>query len=117
MFNKQIRSLEASLKATLARLSTSLSLSVFGSNLDQNQSHVASDDGNGESSMIGRAALDVASVRLVDVPEKARRLFNLLDQVSETNICAFPFSVLSLSLTHTHFVFLNMTAKTPSTRR
>ncbi|RVW78924.1 putative ribonuclease H protein [Vitis vinifera] len=68
---------EASLKATLARLSTSLSLSVFGSNLDQNQSHVASDDGNGESSMIGRAALDVASVRLVDVPEKARRLFNL----------------------------------------
>ena len=56
--------------------------------------------------MVGRAALDVASVQLVDVPQKAWRLFNLLDQVSETNICAFPFSVLSLSLslshTHTH---------------
>ena len=80
---------------------------MFGSNLDQNQSHVTSDDGNGELSMVGRAALDVASVRLVDVPEKARRLFNLLDQVNETNICAFPFSVLSLSLsdTHTHIMY------------
>ena len=77
---------------------------MFGSNLDQNQSHVASDDGNGELSMVGRAALDVASVQLVYVPQKAWRLFNLLDQVSETNICAFPFSVLSfsLSLSHTH---------------
>ena len=94
---------------------------MFGSNLDQNQSHVTSDDGNGELSMVGRAALDVASVQLVDVPQKAWRLFNLLDQVSETNICAFPFSVLSLSLslshTHTHYVFLNMTAETPSARR
>ncbi|WJZ85432.1 hypothetical protein VitviT2T_004970 [Vitis vinifera] len=52
--------------------------------------------------MVGRAALDVASVQLVDVPQKAWRHFNLLDQVSETNICAFPFSVLSLSLSHTH---------------
>lgn len=83
---------EASLKATLARLSTSLSLSVFGSNLDQNQSHVASDDGNGESPMIGRAALDVASVRLVDVPEKARRLFNLLDQSKDPRFHALPLA-------------------------
>lgn len=72
---------EASLRATLARLSTSLSLSVFGSSLDHNQLHVASDDGNGEPPLGGRAALDVAAVRLVDVPEKARKLFNLLDQV------------------------------------
>ena len=101
---------EASLKATLARLSTSLSFSVFGSNLDQNQSHVAS-DGNGDWSMAGKAALDVASVRLVDVPEKAQRLFNLLDQVNATNICAFRFP--SLSLSHTQYVFLNMTGETP----
>ncbi|GAV79125.1 COG7 domain-containing protein [Cephalotus follicularis] len=71
---------EASLRATLARLSTSLSLSVFGSSLDQNQSHMTGDNGSGEVSLGGRAALDVAAVRLVGVPEKARKLFNLLDQ-------------------------------------
>jgi hypothetical protein len=73
---------EATLRATLARLSTSLSISVFGSSLDQNQSHV-SDDGTLESSLGGRAALDVAALRLVDVPEKARKLFNLLNQVEK----------------------------------
>lgn len=88
---------EASVKATLARLSTSLSLSVFGSNMDKNQSLAASDDVNGELPMAGRAALDVASVRLIDAPEKARRLFNLLDQVNKTDICAFPFAAHALS--------------------
>ena len=72
---------EASLRATLARLSTTLSVSVFGSSVDQNLSHLASDDGNGFPSLGGRAALDVAAVRLIDVPEKARKLFNLLSQV------------------------------------
>uniref|UniRef100_F6H3M2 Conserved oligomeric Golgi complex subunit 7 n=1 Tax=Vitis vinifera TaxID=29760 RepID=F6H3M2_VITVI len=42
--------------------------------------------------MVGRAALDVASVQLVDVPQKAWRHFNLLDQVSETNIYCSLFS-------------------------
>lgn len=78
---------EASLRATLARLSTSLSLSVFGSRLDTNRSHVVGDDGNGELSSAGRAALDVAAVRLIDVPEKARKLFNLLDQVNSLRSC------------------------------
>lgn len=86
---------EASLRATLARLSTSLSVSVFGSSLDQNRLHVMNDDGNGEPPLGGRAALDVAAVRLVDVPEKARKLFNLLEQVYENNICA-SFTVFSL---------------------
>ncbi|KAK9994963.1 hypothetical protein SO802_024666 [Lithocarpus litseifolius] len=80
---------EASLRATLARLSTSLSLSVFGSSLDQNQSHV-SDDGTGEQHLGGRAALDVAAVRLVDVPEKARKLFNLLNQSKDPRFHALP---------------------------
>ena len=71
---------EASLRATLARLSTTLSLSVFGSSVDQSSSLVG-DNTNGEASVGGRAALDVAAVRLVDVPEKARKLFNLLSQV------------------------------------
>lgn len=72
---------EASLRATLARLSTSFSLSVFGSSLDQKLSHLTISDGTGEPTLGGRAALDAASVRLLDVPEKARKLFNLLEQV------------------------------------
>ncbi|GAB4858802.1 Golgi transport complex subunit 7 [Ancistrocladus abbreviatus] len=77
---------EASLRATLARLSTSLSMSMFGSNIDQNQSH----DGNGELTSVGRAALDVATIRLVDVPEKARKLFNLLEQSKDPRFHALP---------------------------
>ncbi|XP_057988647.1 conserved oligomeric Golgi complex subunit 7 isoform X2 [Hevea brasiliensis] len=83
---------EASLKATLARLSTSLSLSVFGFNLDQNQSHITANDGNGEQSLGGRAALDVATVRLVDAPEKARKLFNLLNQSKDPRFHALPLA-------------------------
>ncbi|KAG2715621.1 hypothetical protein I3760_03G086600 [Carya illinoinensis] len=84
--------LEASLRATLARLSTSLSLSVFGSSLDQNQSHFVSDHGTGELSLGGRAALDVAAVRLVDVPEKARKLFNLLNQSKDPRFHSLPLA-------------------------
>ncbi|XP_057952618.1 conserved oligomeric Golgi complex subunit 7 [Malania oleifera] len=83
---------EASLRATLARLSTSLSFSVFGSSVDQNRSHVASDGGNGDYSLAGRAALDVAAVRLVDIPEKARKLFNLLDQSKDPRFHALPLA-------------------------
>ncbi|KAJ4953366.1 hypothetical protein NE237_030198 [Protea cynaroides] len=83
---------EASLRATLARINTSLSLSVFGSNADQNQSHVASDGGNEELSMAGRASLDVAALRLIDVPEKSKRLFNLLDQSKDPRFHALPLS-------------------------
>ncbi|XP_068635431.1 conserved oligomeric Golgi complex subunit 7 [Aristolochia californica] len=79
---------EASLRATLARLSTTLSLSVFGSSLDQ--SHVTADGENGELSMAGRAALDVAVLRLTDMPEKARKLFNLLDQAKDPRFHALP---------------------------
>ncbi|KAK3221010.1 hypothetical protein Dsin_014980 [Dipteronia sinensis] len=83
---------EASLRATLARLSTSLSLSVFGSAVDLNQSHVASGDRNMELSVGGRAALEVAAVRLIDVPQKARRLFNLLDQSKDPRFHALPLA-------------------------
>lgn len=67
----------------------SLSLSVFGSSLDQNRSHTTSGDGSAELSL---AALDVATVRLLDAPEKARKLFSLLEQVSERSSCVFTFS-------------------------
>eukprot|EP00262_Sarcandra_glabra_P002656 TRINITY_DN13063_c0_g1_i1.p1 TRINITY_DN13063_c0_g1~~TRINITY_DN13063_c0_g1_i1.p1 ORF type:complete len:565 (-),score=93.71 TRINITY_DN13063_c0_g1_i1:200-1783(-) len=81
---------EASLRATLARLSTTLSLSVLGSSLDQ--SHITTDDGDGELSLAGRAALDVAALRLTDVPVKARRLFNLLDQSKDPRFHALPLA-------------------------
>ncbi|KAK6936301.1 Conserved oligomeric Golgi complex subunit 7 [Dillenia turbinata] len=82
---------QASLRATLARLSTSLSVSVFGSSLDQNQSHVATED-KSEFSLVGRAALDVAAVRLADVPDKARKLFNLLEQSKDPRFHALPLA-------------------------
>lgn len=80
---------EASLRATLARLSTTLSLSVFGSSADQSLSHVG-DGSNGEASVGGWAALDVAAVRLVDVPDKARKLFNLVNQSKDPRFHALP---------------------------
>ncbi|KAG5558361.1 hypothetical protein RHGRI_008328 [Rhododendron griersonianum] len=80
---------EASLRATLARLSTSLSLSVFGSSLDQNRSHTTSGDGSAELSL---AALDVATVRLLDAPEKARKLFSLLEQSKDPRFHALPLA-------------------------
>ncbi|KAK6155874.1 hypothetical protein DH2020_010122 [Rehmannia glutinosa] len=83
---------EASLRSTLARLSTNLSLSVYGSSLDQNQSHMASDDGSGEMSTAGKASLDVAALRLVDVPEKARKLLNLLEQSKDPRFHALPLA-------------------------
>lgn len=78
---------EASLRATLARLSTNLSVSVYGSSPDHKQSHVADVGGSGDLSVAGRAALDVAALRLIDVPDKARKLFNLLEQVHEETVC------------------------------
>ncbi|KAL1324668.1 hypothetical protein HN51_034826 [Arachis hypogaea] len=80
---------EASLRATLARLSTSLSFSVFGSSLDQNQT-IRSSNEDGEPYFGGRAALDMAALRLVDVPEKARKLLNLLNQSKDPRFHALP---------------------------
>ncbi|CAA0836703.1 conserved oligomeric Golgi complex component-related / COG complex component-related [Striga hermonthica] len=84
---------EASLRSTLARLSTNLSLSVHGSSFDQNQSRVADDDGHGElSTAAGKASLDMAAIRLVDVPEKARKLLNLLEQSKDPRFHALPMA-------------------------
>ncbi|KAL3647478.1 Golgi transport complex subunit 7 [Castilleja foliolosa] len=83
---------EASLRSTLARLSTNLSLSIYGSSLDQNQSHLAVDDGNGELSTAGKSSLDVAALRLVDSPAKARKLLNLLEQSKDHRFHALPMA-------------------------
>lgn len=97
---------EASLRATLARLSTNLSISVYGSSLDHKQSHVADIDGSGELSMAGRAALDVAALRLVDVPDKSRKLFNLLEQVPEESICVYYIQDLLVARFLTEYIYL-----------
>ncbi|CAK8575415.1 unnamed protein product [Lathyrus sativus] len=81
---------EASLRATLARLSTTLSFSALGSSLDQNQTINGNEDG--EPSFGGRAALDMATLRLVDVPEKARKLFSLLNQSKDPRFHALPLA-------------------------
>ncbi|KAL9261733.1 Conserved oligomeric Golgi complex subunit 7-like protein [Drosera capensis] len=83
---------EASLRATIARLRTSLSLSVFGSHLDQSQLHVTTDDASDELTSVGRSALDVATLRLVDAPEKAQKLFNLLEQSTDPRFHALPIA-------------------------
>ncbi|KAE8670923.1 ultraviolet-B receptor UVR8-like isoform X1 [Hibiscus syriacus] len=84
---------EASLRATLARLSTIFSLSAFGLSLEQNQLQVANDDGNREEPPLGgRAALDVAAVRLVDVPDKSRKLLDLLDQSKDPRFHPLPLA-------------------------
>ncbi|KAI3508182.1 hypothetical protein L1887_23186 [Cichorium endivia] len=80
---------EASLRATLARLNTNLSSAVFGSSIDPNSSHEMI-DGGGDLSMAGRAALDMAALRLFDAPEKARKLFNLLEQSKDPRFHALP---------------------------
>ncbi|XP_045828853.1 conserved oligomeric Golgi complex subunit 7 [Trifolium pratense] len=81
---------EASLRATLARLSTTLSFSAFGSSLDQNQTINNNEDR--EPSFGGRAALDMATLRLVDVPEKARKLISLLNQSKDPRFHALPLA-------------------------
>ncbi|KAL8554270.1 hypothetical protein ACS0TY_002459 [Phlomoides rotata] len=83
---------EASLKSTLARLSTNLSRSAYGSSLDQNQSHLDDNDGSGGLSTAGKAFVDVAALRLVDAPEKARKLFNLLEQSKDPRFHALPLA-------------------------
>ncbi|MQM09770.1 hypothetical protein Taro_042646 [Colocasia esculenta] len=80
---------EASLRATLARISTTLSLSSIGSSLGP---HAAGNDGNMDVSLAGRAALDASVLRLTDMPEKAKKLFNLLEQSKDPRFHALPLA-------------------------
>jgi conserved oligomeric Golgi complex subunit 7 len=71
---------EASLHATLARIGTSLSLSVLGTNILEKSSV----NETGELSLMSKnGALDVAALHLSDMPEKAKKLLTLLEQVHE----------------------------------
>ncbi|KAM3202158.1 hypothetical protein P3L10_029782 [Capsicum annuum] len=48
--------------------------------IDQNKPGIVNDDGTGKLSVAREAALDVVAVRLVDIPEKSRKLLNLLEK-------------------------------------
>lgn len=80
---------EASLRATLARIGTTLSISVPGLSLDQ------SNEANGEQSETGvakRAGFDVGTLRLADAPDKARKLSYLLEQSKDPRFHSLPMT-------------------------
>ncbi|KAL6873771.1 hypothetical protein ACP4OV_013853 [Aristida adscensionis] len=81
---------EASLRATLARIGTNFSLSGFGSSLDK--SPAATGDENTELPLGGRAALDIAAIRLSDLPDKSKKLFTLLEQSKDPRFHALPLT-------------------------
>ncbi|KAH0906185.1 hypothetical protein HID58_038012 [Brassica napus] len=58
----------------------------------KNLSHLTSEQTAGDLSMAGRSSLDVAAIRLVDVPEKARKLLNLLEQSKDPRFHALPLA-------------------------
>ena len=70
---------EASLRATLARIGTNFSVSGFGSSLDK--SPAAAADENADLPLAGRAALDIAAIRLSHLPDKSKKLLTILEQV------------------------------------
>lgn len=96
---------EASLRSTLARLSTSFSLSVFGSNLDR--LHQTSNDESVDTSVAARAALDASILRLVDLPEKVKKLLNLLEQVLPRPLNLFLSLIYSCYGTQRCSIFLS----------
>nr|CAB3468706.1 unnamed protein product [Digitaria exilis] len=69
---------EASLRATLARIGTNFSLSGFGSSLDKSPAAIS--DENVDLPLGGRAALDIATIRLSDLPDKSKKLLTVLEQ-------------------------------------
>lgn len=85
---------EASLRATLSRLSTSLQLSrALTGSIPPAASENESLDGTAAGS--APAGIDIAILRLVNSPEKARRLSGLLEQVPTF---PFPFNSKHLSI-------------------
>ncbi|XP_066371821.1 conserved oligomeric Golgi complex subunit 7-like [Miscanthus floridulus] len=81
---------EASLRATLARIGTNLSVSGFGSSLDK--SPAAAADENADLPLAGRAALDIAAIRLSDLPDKSKKLLTVLEQSKDPRFHALPFT-------------------------
>lgn len=81
---------EASLRATLARIGTNFSVSGFGSSLDK--SPAATADENADLSFAGRAALDIAAIRLSDLPDKSKKFLTVLEQSKDPRFHALPLT-------------------------
>ncbi|EER90199.1 hypothetical protein BDA96_10G288800 [Sorghum bicolor] len=81
---------EASLRATLARIGTNFSVSGFGSSLDK--SPAAAIDENADLPLAGRAALDIAAIRLSDLPDKSKKLLTVLEQSKDPRFHALPLT-------------------------
>uniref|UniRef100_A0ACD5ZEV4 Uncharacterized protein n=1 Tax=Avena sativa TaxID=4498 RepID=A0ACD5ZEV4_AVESA len=79
---------EASLRATLARIGTNFSLSGFGSSMDKSPTGTA--DENSGVPLGGRAALDIATIRLTNLPDKSKKLFAVLEQSKDPRFHALP---------------------------
>ncbi|PHU17040.1 hypothetical protein BC332_12735 [Capsicum chinense] len=61
-----------------------LSLIVSWSSIDQNKPDVDNDNGTEKLSVAQKVALEVSALRLVDIPEKARKLLNLLEESKDS---------------------------------
>ncbi|CAN6215996.1 unnamed protein product [Urochloa humidicola] len=81
---------EASLRATLARIGTNFSLSGFGSSLDKSPTAIA--DEKADLPLGGRAALDIAAIRLSDLAEKSKKLLTVLEQSKDPRFHALPLT-------------------------
>ncbi|KAF3630414.1 hypothetical protein FXO38_27163, partial [Capsicum annuum] len=66
-----------------------LSLIVSQSSIDQNKPHIVNGNGTGKLSVTRKAALKVSALRLVDIPEKARKLLNLLEESKDSRFQDF----------------------------
>jgi hypothetical protein len=71
---------EDSLRATLARIGTDFSLPRFGSSMDKSLAGTA--DENSGVPLGRRPALDIAIIRLTNLPDKSKKLFDLVEQAS-----------------------------------
>ncbi|KAF3667468.1 hypothetical protein FXO38_08572 [Capsicum annuum] len=62
-----------------------LSLIVSRSSIDQNKPDIVKGNGTGQLLVARKVALEVSSLRLVDIPEKARKLLNLLEDSKDSS--------------------------------
>ncbi|PHT54179.1 hypothetical protein CQW23_08641 [Capsicum baccatum] len=53
--------------------------------IDQNKPDVVTDDGTGQLFVAQKVALEVSALRLVDIPEKARKLLNLSEESKDSS--------------------------------
>ncbi|PHU17096.1 hypothetical protein BC332_12791 [Capsicum chinense] len=62
-----------------------LSLIVSQSSIDQNKPDVVKGNGTGQLLVARKVALEVSALRLVDIPKKARKLLNLLEESKDSS--------------------------------